>query len=191
MKKYSFIIICALLSLNAGFSQWEESNNGLYGGYVYVLATDPITDYVYTGTPYNGVFLSTDNGSSWTRINNGLTNLEVHSITISGNKIFAGLAYGGVWKRLLSDFETNENTLKHQNYNISIYPNPVTDYLLIDLKANYSQANFELFDIHGRRILSKEITSGELMNIQGLKRGIYFYNILINGNKQSGKLIKE
>jgi hypothetical protein len=43
----------------------------------------------------------------------------------------------------------------------------------------------------GRKILLKEVTSGERINVQGLKRGIYFYNILFNGNKQSGKLIRE
>jgi hypothetical protein len=42
-----------------------------------------------------GIFLSTDNGSSWNAVNNGLTNLSVRSLAISGNNIFAGTSgYG-------------------------------------------------------------------------------------------------
>jgi hypothetical protein len=43
-----------------------------------------------------GVFLSTNNGASWTAVNNGLTSQYVESLTVSGSNLFAG-TYGGVF----------------------------------------------------------------------------------------------
>ena len=68
MKKIFLLIICNLSLLSAGFAQWEQANNGLYGGSINVLTVDPTTNYIYAGTDYNGIFLSTDYGSSWTKV---------------------------------------------------------------------------------------------------------------------------
>jgi hypothetical protein len=72
-----------------------------------------------------------------------------------------------------------------------IYPNPVSDYLMIDIESNNSQVKFELFDICGNKILSKEILSSERINVRGLKSGLYFYNIILGEYRQRGKLIKK
>jgi len=45
----------------------------------------------------NGVFLSTDNGSSWNAVNNGLTELYISSIAISGENIFTLTENNGVF----------------------------------------------------------------------------------------------
>jgi hypothetical protein len=45
---------------------------------------------LFAGTAGGGVFLSTNNGQSWTAINNGLTDLSIYSLVVSGNRIFAG-----------------------------------------------------------------------------------------------------
>ena len=42
----------------------------------------------------NGVFISTNNGSSWSPINNGLTDKYIHALAISGINIFAGTDHG-------------------------------------------------------------------------------------------------
>ena len=44
-----------------------------------------------------GVFLSTNNGSSWYAVNNGLYATDILSLAISGNKIFAGTENGGIF----------------------------------------------------------------------------------------------
>jgi hypothetical protein len=42
-----------------------------------------------------GVFLSTNNGTSWTAVNNGLTNTFVRALAVSGTNLFAGTVEGG------------------------------------------------------------------------------------------------
>jgi photosystem II stability/assembly factor-like uncharacterized protein len=43
---------------------------------------------------YGGVYLSTDNGTNWTHVNNGLTGYVVYALAVSGNQIFAAGTYG-------------------------------------------------------------------------------------------------
>ena len=47
--------------------------------------------------PGGGVFLSTNNGTSWTAVNTGLTNTFVSSLAVSGTNLFAGTGadFGG------------------------------------------------------------------------------------------------
>lgn len=55
---------------------------------------------LYVGTWGFGVFTSTDNGATWSAINNGLgANLMVTGLTIApDNSVYAGTFYGGVFK---------------------------------------------------------------------------------------------
>jgi ligand-binding sensor domain-containing protein len=46
------------------------------------------------GTYQKGVFLSTDNGASWTQVNGGLTAAGVYSLAASGTNLFAGTIDG-------------------------------------------------------------------------------------------------
>jgi len=37
-----------------------------------------------------GVFRSTDNGTNWTQIDSGLTNIDITSLAVTGSNLFAG-----------------------------------------------------------------------------------------------------
>ena len=49
------------------------------------------------GLLVGGVFLSTNNGTSWTAVNTGLTNTYVYALAVSGTNLFAGTYGGGVF----------------------------------------------------------------------------------------------
>ncbi len=49
-----------------------------------------------SGTIPYGVYLSTDNGTSWTAVDSGLTNLYVYALAVSGTNLIAGTG-GGVF----------------------------------------------------------------------------------------------
>ncbi|HEX9934549.1 MAG TPA: T9SS type A sorting domain-containing protein, partial [bacterium] len=51
----------------------------------------------------NGVFVSTDNGTSWIPVNTGLTQLHIRTLAVIGNDLIAGVEAGGVWRRPLSE----------------------------------------------------------------------------------------
>ena len=79
-------------------AQWVQTNRP-YDGIIYCFAESPAADgsgtNLFAGTD-DGVFLSTDNGTSWIKVNNGLTSTNVRAFAISGMNLFAG-TYGGVF----------------------------------------------------------------------------------------------
>lgn len=69
---------------------WEKTSaNDIYLNCITVVGNN-----VFVGSYYHGVFLSTDNGATWTQVNNGLTDHHVDAITAIGSNIFAGTGSG-------------------------------------------------------------------------------------------------
>jgi hypothetical protein len=74
--------------------------------------------------------------------------------------------------------------------NITLYPNPVYDYLVIRYYDITAQVNFRLFDIRGKEIFSGLVANGEAFNVQNLSSGVYIFEITYPNKRQRGKLIK-
>src|SRR5271169_5139892 len=94
-KTFAILIVAGLLSPAISFAQWVQTN-GPYGGVVSVFATSTFgrEKNLFAGTWGGGVFLSTNNGTSWTAVNSGLTNFSIMSLAVSGTNLFAGTQNG-------------------------------------------------------------------------------------------------
>jgi photosystem II stability/assembly factor-like uncharacterized protein len=88
MKRTIIAFLFNILLINVTLAQWHDSNNGLCGGYINVIYIDASTNTVYAGTPVGGIFISTDNGSSWTPINSGLPLKNITAIAKDGNNLY-------------------------------------------------------------------------------------------------------
>ncbi len=79
------IVFCAsagkvFVSLDNG-EQWGNGGTGLpTSSYIRTMALLP--DSAFAGTDYNGVYRSTDNGTSWTAVNTGLADTNITSISV-------------------------------------------------------------------------------------------------------------
>jgi len=74
-----------------------------------------------------------------------------------------------------------------------VFPNPGTNYLKVRVAAEYKHSTFDLFDMNGRKVLSRQITGkwGEV-NTTFLQTGTYIYNIHNSeGLFESGKWVKQ
>lgn len=80
------VLLCPTLS-----AQWVETN-GPYGGDILCLAVSGTN--LFAGTLGSGVFLSTDNGKSWSAVDSGLTIVSVNALVVSDAHLFAGTAVG-------------------------------------------------------------------------------------------------
>ena len=87
---FLFVLLYLFTSTNPLHAQWIQTN-GPYGGYVLTLAVSGTN--LFAGT-LGGVFLSTNDGTSWTAT--GLTNSYVRALAVSGTNLFAG-TQGGVF----------------------------------------------------------------------------------------------
>ena len=105
--KHIFRLLLTALFFNTPsyplFAQWVETNIP-YGSYIGCFAVSPNGSggtNLFAGTMGNGIFLSTNNGTSWTEVNTGLTNTDIRSLATSpngagGTNLFAGTA-GGIF----------------------------------------------------------------------------------------------
>ena len=82
----------------------------------------------------------------------------------------------------------------HQiSLNMQVYPNPTTDYLTLNVGSfELAALNFQLYDLSGKLIESKKITSiTETIRMENLPRATYFLKVT-NNNKEvkTFKIIK-
>src|SRR5258708_718374 len=74
-------------------SQWVRTN-GPYGSSITCFAID--NGNIFAGTSSDGIFLSTDNGASWKRADNGLpdSSTNIYSFGVIGTSVFTSTAKG-------------------------------------------------------------------------------------------------
>ncbi|MFO7668592.1 MAG: T9SS type A sorting domain-containing protein [Bacteroidales bacterium] len=79
---------------------------------------------LYAGSKEEGVFLSDDSGENWMPYNNGLTNLAIANLEISGQMIYASAHYGGIWSRPLPEkIAPPYLTHRTRNMEMSVFQN--------------------------------------------------------------------
>ncbi len=151
MKTFlTFLLL--VVAASAANAQWVQTS--LNHGNVSCFAVSG-TNLFVGGS--RGVFLSTNNGTSRTAVNSGLTNMTFYSLAVSGTNLFAGLSYGGgVWRRPLSEMvtEVESNTELPQHFSLEQnYPNPFNPSTEIRYQiSEVSHVTLKVFDILGREV---------------------------------------
>jgi len=97
MRKTTVLLwaVLSLAILTNARAQWVNTNLPS-GTAVNALATNGA--HLFAGTAFNGVFLTTDDGATWTAVNNGLTTSDIRALAVSGTTLFAGTYGGGVFR---------------------------------------------------------------------------------------------
>ncbi|WP_418513470.1 endonuclease [Corallibacter sp.] len=90
----------------------------------------------------------------------------------------------------LGDHTQTLSTIDFNIANIGIYPNPVKNILNIKL-ANQQETQIDIFNVLGKKVLSKTIYNSSTINTQELTSGIYIMKIKQGNASISKKLIKK
>jgi hypothetical protein len=96
MKKKIFLLIISfliVLNIENCEGQWVQMSNGM-GTDKDILSLAVNGNNIFAGTQSNGVFLSTNNGVSWSQT--ALNNITVNSLAVKENNLLAG-AFGGIY----------------------------------------------------------------------------------------------
>jgi len=102
--------------------------------------------------------------------------LEATQIAQTGELV--GLPKSSIAVRIISD---SDGILELYTENISVYPNPASDYLMV---SSAEGKNLQIFNSIGQIIFQKKIENQkETINLVNLPNGTYFYS-LGNGNKK-------
>lgn len=106
-------------------------------------------------------------------------------------------ANGSVAQGVQQPFEipvvTGLEEAKGINLSVSVYPNPTTDYLTLQVKEfDFSNLYFQLYDMNGKLLQSEKITSNQTSIVMSnLVPATYFVKV-VQGNKEvkTFKIIK-
>jgi len=75
------------------------------------------------------------------------------------------------------------------NTKMRIFPNPSSDYIIIENSNSINEVSFQLFNTIGRNIFTTKTFPSQKINIGNLAKGIYFYKIQTDTEYNTGKLI--
>ncbi len=136
----------------------DDAHNAITGGFA-MIGTN-----ILAGSLFEGVYVSTDTGRSWTKRNDGLTSLDINVFAIDGSEIFVGcnngpFYNGGVflstdsgnsWKSVSNGLPQsvvfNITALVGSENDIFAGTNDSGVYLSTDSGANWSNASEGLTD---------------------------------------------
>lgn len=161
------------------------------------------------GTDSLGVFLFSDQGDSLGSRNEGLTNLNIHTLSLDSNGyVYAGTE-NGVWRRPLSEIVTSveDETTQPTEFNLEQnYPNPFNPKTVISYQLPVSsESTLKIFDVLGNEIATLvdeykqagryevefNISSiaGSVSAKGGYASGVYFYQLKAGEFVQTKKML--
>ncbi|RYM33583.1 T9SS type A sorting domain-containing protein [Brumimicrobium glaciale] len=111
--------------------------------------------------------------------------------------IYSSVKFGknnGIWNEVIAVFTSEHKTANVDKNNletIKIYPNPVKNYLNLEIPFLKVSANIDILDNLGKSVLKSKISNqNSKLDLSKLNSGIYFMKIEINGLDKMMKIIK-
>ncbi len=151
-------------------------NYGLFGGNAFFVSNNNDTLVTYQwqtnqGTGWNNLF----NAGQYSGVNNDT--LIVENVSTSNNgQLFRCIISGDCGKDTSSEAKLSVwgvNTIKLNNDNIKLYPNPVKN--LIEIDGYNGNSKIEIFNVSGQRILGTPFS--RQIDAQGLNSGLYLLKL--------------
>jgi photosystem II stability/assembly factor-like uncharacterized protein len=162
----------------------DSENNG--GNYVWCM--NRIQNHIFASI--SQIFYhSSNNGESWERIrsNNFWSyGSTVHSIAFDSLYVYCSI-YGKVQRCKLTEFGIVSVENQSETTEIKIYPNPVDNYLSLDISDSEIGSQLDIYDLFGNMVYTKMLNDKQLkIDLQDLPKSIY----LIKIGKSVNKFIK-
>ena len=139
------------------------TTSGLSSGFVLAIAKSDAK--MFAGAYAKGVYLSTDNGSSWSAVNTGLADLNVSSLAVFDSNVVAGTYSQGVWIRPISEMITGVSSSGQDPRSSFVldqnYPNPFNPSTSIRFSLpSESHVRLAIYNLLGQTIV--ELQNGVL-----------------------------
>jgi photosystem II stability/assembly factor-like uncharacterized protein len=172
----------------------DSPSNGFADVPTKVIAVDSTDGHIYAGT-YWGVYVSTDNGSTWTKFGAGLPNAVVDDIAIqySTHTVRVGTHGRGVWQIDVTTGITSPSSIQYTFAVNQNYPNPfnpTTDISYqLQTKAHVTLTVYDLIGNLVTTLVNEDEQPGShhvIFDGSRLASGVYFYK-LVAGNAVTTK----
>ena len=162
---------------------------------------------IFACSPNNGIFISTNNGSSWTKKSTGLPSSNYrYTLAIHNGWMFAGTSGNSVWKRPVTDVteideeisQSPTNFLLMQNYPNPFNPSTTIKYTIPSVSLSAIEGirvQLKVYDILGNEVATlldeyREAGKYEVeFKAAKLSSGIYFYKLSAGSFTETKKMI--
>ena len=186
-------------STNNGVS-WSTA--GLNGQFIGSLIS--IDSFVIAGTLEIGVQITSNKGSNWTDISQGLIDKHIKSLAIKDDFIYAGTAGSSIWERPLNQIiGIKQQTSEIPNwFSLSQnYPNPFNPVTKIkfDIPSNVKSEKLDvkliIFDVLGKEVttlVNEQLNPGTyevIWDASSYPSGVYFYKLITQGYSETKKMV--
>lgn len=160
-----------------------------------VLIAPDMDDRILFAATDGGIYASIDRGQEWTRLGIGMPNIVCYDMDYNvANEELVVATFGRSIMTYplmeLLDEDTSTEDLAEKRF--SIYPNPASDFLNIEVDKNNStlqNKKFEILSADGLRVTSGIVK--QRIDISGLAAGSYFVRINEGTKSFSEAFIKE
>jgi hypothetical protein len=165
--------------------RWEVTNRLWVNNYKEEYSWDAAGDLIintFSWDQYNSQwinettkqFTSDADGNILSWVNHGRSNdqwLPIDSLAYY---------YSGEIPTLGSDIHDNQ---------ISVYPNPASNYVVFDLARVSESATVELFGMDGKKVLEQKLSLNKQVSVSTLTKGLYMYKVNNGERRYTGKLL--
>ena len=165
-------------STNGG-ANWTSMNFDEYGWPSSFAVHDEVLFVSAIGNVTSpGVFMTNDLGETWTNVSDGLDNNQVWDVIVHNDWAFACTKGSGVYKRPISDF-TPQNISDQTQTNISIYPNPASDNITINIPSHLIGSDAVITNELGQEVqlIGNITTTNFQVDCSTLESGFYVVKI--------------
>lgn len=169
-----------------------DSNTSILAPYQYTdTACGTVTDTSFTGNEYENRLQNQSSRacfeSGWTkRFVPGLGQVVGSGYQSFGNPWWQGSEFAMVYYHkadgsqwgMPHTFVMGADNLASDDLTVSVFPNPATDVLLVQLSAIKQPAVFKMFDAIGRTVKEQRLTEANTaITREGLPVGLYFWQV--------------
>lgn len=164
-----FLLFIAILAIaNSSGAQWVLDTNGI--GNTSELSIAVSGNNIFAGSISQGVYLSTNNGSSWTQTT--LNNQFIYSLAVNGSNIFAGTYGNGVYVSTNSGTTWTQTSLINKyvpsllvignNIFAGVYYDGV--YLSTNNGTSWTQTSLNSGDVYSLAVSGSTIFAGKYLS---------------------------
>ncbi|MEO8514583.1 MAG: T9SS type A sorting domain-containing protein [Ignavibacteria bacterium] len=167
MKTILLMIFVSCLSLQNSFAQWTSDTSGI--GYISQRSLVVSGNKIFAGTTNNGVFLSTNDGTSWSQTT--LNNQFIFSLAASGSNVYAGTNGNGIFVSTNTGATWSQSLMNQYVVSLAVLGNYIFAgvyyngvYVSTNNGTTWTQTTLNTGDVYSLAISGSNIIAGKYLN---------------------------